>query len=84
MLTFYKTKNTDMKHLLIQLADAIGAGTTALMVYFNLTEWFKVFDYNKWVIGLTSFFGLIWVILKVINTRLANQKLRLENKNLKG
>ena len=71
-----------MKHLFIQLADAIGAGTAALMVYFNLTEWLKAFDYNKWVIGLTSFFGLIWVILKVVNTRLANKKLRLENKKL--
>lgn len=72
-----------MKHLLLHLADALGAGTAALMIYFNLTEWLKAFDYNKWIIGLTSFFGLIWVILKVINTRLKNQKLRLENKKLK-
>lgn len=71
-----------MKHLLIQLVDGIGAGMTALMLYFNLTEWLKAFDYNKWVIGLSSFFGLIWVILKIINTRLANKKLRLENKKL--
>lgn len=77
-------KNSEMKHLFIQLADAIGAGTAALMIYFNLTEWFRAFDYNAWIIGLTSFFGMVWVILKVVNTRLANKKLRLENKKLEG
>jgi hypothetical protein len=77
-------KNTEMKHLLFHFADGIGAGTVVLSVYFNLTEWLKAFDYNKWMLGLTTFFGLIWVILKVINTRLANKKLRLENKKLKG
>lgn len=73
-----------MKHLLIQLADGIGAGMASLMIYFNITEMLKTFDYNAWVIGLTSFFGLIWVVLKIINTRLSNKKLRLENKKLEG
>jgi len=71
-----------MKHTLLHLVDGAGAGTTLLMLYFNLTEWLKAFDYNAWVIGLTSFFGMVWVILKIVNTRLANKKLRLENKKL--
>lgn len=82
MLTL--TKNTDMKHTLLQLCDAAGAGTAALSVYFNLTELLEAFNYNAWVIGFTSFFGLVWAIIKVSIARLSRKKLKLEIKKMEG
>ena len=82
ILNFHKNDNTDMKHFFLHLADGAGAGTVLISGYLNITELIKGFDYNEWVIGLTSFFGLIWIFLKIINQRLSNKKLRLENKNL--
>lgn len=80
MLTL--NKNTDIKHL-YHFADALGLGTVLFTGYAHITEWLKVYDYNKTVLALTSFFALIFLIQKIYHQRLVNKKLRKESKGRK-
>lgn len=73
-----------MKHTVLNFADGTGLGTVLLTFYMNITEWLNVQDWNKTILFLTSFFGLIYLILKVYYQLLVNRKLRLENKKKKG
>lgn len=79
MLTLHKNKNTDMKNL-YHLADALGLGIVLFTGYAHLTEWLKVYDYNKTVLALTSFFALIFLMQKIYHQRMVNKKLRIESK----
>lgn len=72
-----------MKHTVLNFADGTGLGAVLLTFYMNITEWLNVQDWNKTVLFLTSFFGMIYLVLKVHHQHLVNKKMRREGKREK-
>ena len=64
-----------MKEGIMNLLDAAGLSTVLISVYMNITAWLNVQSWNKIILFLTSFLGLIYLVMKIYHQYLdTNEK----------